>query len=72
MSLLQLLHHKLSLSRIDPLGGGLAEEIVAEQLEPEAIRLEDDIEAEVLSQKWQEVVDEAEKDPTWSSFSDDE
>jgi len=65
-------HHHLSLSAIDPLGGGLAEEIAAEQREPEAIRLQDDIEGTILSKQWQEVVDEVHDDPDWFTFADEE
>lgn len=72
MSLLKLLHHKLSLSRIDPLGGGLAEEIAAEQSEPDAIALEENLEGETLSEQWQHVVEDVEKDPEWFTFADKE
>lgn len=65
-------HHTVSLSAIDPLGAGLAEEIAAEQREPEAIRLDEDIEAGILSEKWQEVVNEVHQDPNWFSFADEE
>ena len=66
------LFHKLHLSRIDPLGGGLAEEIAAEQQEAEAIRLEEFPDGNVLSEQWQHVVDDVEKDPEWFTFSDQE
>jgi hypothetical protein len=72
MSLFTLLHHRLSLSKIDPLGGGLAEEIAAEQQEAEAITLEEAPDANSLSEQWQHVVDEVEKDPDWFTFADKE
>ena len=72
MTVLGFIHHKLKLSKIDPLGGGLAEEIAAEQHEPEAISLEENLEGDRLSEQWGEVVDEAKKDPDWFSFVDDE
>lgn len=66
------LFHKLRLPTVDPLGGGLAEEIAAEQAEPEAIALEEGLEGEQLSEQWQHVVEDVEKDPEWFTFADKE
>lgn len=72
MSLFPLFKHRPSFNSADPLGGGLAEEIAAEQAEPDAIRLEDTPDGEALTETWSHVVEEVEKDPDWFSFSDDE
>lgn len=61
------LFNRIDFPEIDPLGGGLAEEIAAEQAEPEAIELEENIEAESLRQKWEQVVRELHDDPDWFS-----
>lgn len=66
------LFHHVSLPEIDPLGGGLREEIEAEQLEPEAITLEEGIDEGALSQYWQGVEEDIEKDPTWFTFDSEE
>jgi hypothetical protein len=66
------LFHKIHLPPADPLGGGLAEEIAAEQQEAEAIRLEEFPDGNVLSEQWQNVVEDVEKDPEWFTFSDQE
>lgn len=71
MTVLNFIHHKLKLSKIDPLGGGLAEEIAVEQREPEAIVLEEGLEGDRLSDQWGQVVEEAKHDPDWFAFSDE-
>lgn len=70
---MSLFSHHISFKQIDPLGNGLAEEIVAEQEEPEAIgTLEEGISEGELSQFWQSVESDIAKDPTWFKFSEDE
>lgn len=64
--------HRISLGQVDPLGGGLAEEIIAEQREPGAIVLEEGLEGDRLSEQWGQIVEEAEKDPDWFSFANEE
>lgn len=64
--------HRISLSQPDPLGGGLREEIAAEQNEPDAISLDDGIDEGALSQYWQGVEQDIEKDPTWFRFDNEE
>lgn len=67
------LFHHISLPKIDPLGGGLREEILAEQEEPQAIEsLEDGVDEGALSQFWNGVEQDIEKDPEWFKFSEDE
>jgi len=66
------LFHHVSLPQPDPLGGGLREEIQAEQLETEAITLEEGIDEGALSQYWQGVEQDIEKDPTWFTFDNEE
>ena len=72
MSLLSRFRHSLSFSAVDPLGGGLAEEITAEQSEPDAITLEESLDAQLIIDQWNQAVEELEKDPDWFKFSNDE
>ncbi len=70
---MSLFSHHISFKKIDPLGGGLREEILAEQEEPEAIvSLDEGLDEGQLSQYWQSVVSEVKKDPEWFKFSEDE
>lgn len=71
MSLLNF-HHTPSFSEPDPLGNGLAEEIAAEQAEPDAIVLQETPDGQSLSEQWQHVVEEVEQDPDWFSFAEDD
>jgi hypothetical protein len=64
-----MFHHHVSLGKIDPLGDGLREMIEAEQLEPEAITLEETPDGQSLSEQWQNVVAEVENDPEWFNFA---
>lgn len=72
MSFLQKFHHRLSLPKVDPLGGGLAEEIEAERSEPDAITLEETLDGQLIADQWAQTVEELEKDPDWFKSSDDE
>jgi hypothetical protein len=65
------LFHHISLPKIDPLADGLDEDITKEQLEPEAITLEDISESE-LEQYWTSVESDIQRDPEWFHFSEDE
>jgi len=69
---LRFLRHHIALGKVDPLGDGLREMIQAEQTEPEAITLEETPDGQHLSEQWQSVVDEVEKDPDWFSFANEE
>lgn len=64
---MKLFHH-IDFPEIDPLGGGLAEEIAAERSEADAIQLEESIEGDSLYQRWDRVVSELHDDPEWSTF----
>jgi len=66
------IHHPISLPEIDPLGGGLREEIIAEQREAEAITLEDGVDEGALSKYWLNVEKDIQKDPTWFRFDNEE
>ncbi|MDB5177869.1 MAG: hypothetical protein JWO61_252 [Candidatus Saccharibacteria bacterium] len=72
MSLLSKFRHSLSFSQVDPLGGGLAEEIAAEQAESDAITLEESLDAQLIADQWNQAARELEKDPDWFKFSNDE
>lgn len=61
----------ISFKPIDPLGGGLGEEIVAEQVEPGAIVLEEGMDGQELSQFWESVKQDVKDDPDWFHFSND-
>jgi hypothetical protein len=65
------LFHHVSFAAVDPLGGGLDEEIAKEQQEPEAMTLDDVSESE-LTRYWESVESDIEKDPEWFHFSEDE
>lgn len=69
---MNIFHKKIRFSEIDPLANGLDQDIAAEQREPEAIILEENLEATVLSANWQEMVDEAKADPDWFAFVEEE
>lgn len=62
--------HHISLPKIDPLGGGLREEIEAEQLESEAITLEEGVIDGELEAKWQSIEEEFKKDPEYYSTNE--
>ena len=65
------LFHRISLSKIDPLGGGLAEEIAAEQQGDEIITLDETVDEGKLSSFWNSVEQDIEQDPEWFDFSKD-
>lgn len=65
-----LFHHVISFRRADPLGDGLREEIEAEQLEPEAITLQEGVNEGELEAFWQEVERDIKKDPQWFRFDE--
>ena len=58
--------HHITFSKVDPLGDGLREEIEAERLEPEAITLDENLDAAQLEQYLHEVIE----DPERLEFSD--
>lgn len=64
--------HHISLSDPDPLGGGLREEIAEEQEESEAQEFASDLDATILAERWEEVVNDLHEDPDWFDFSHDE
>lgn len=66
------LFHHISLPKIDPLGGGLAEEIAAEQQDSENITLEEGLDEGKLSSFWSSVEEDIASDPEWFHFSEDE
>ena len=51
--------NKIHFPEIDPLGGGLAEEIAAEQQSDERITLEEIQNGNELAERWQEIADQA-------------
>jgi len=68
---MSFLNHQVTFKQVDPLGDGLREEITAEQLEPEAILLEDGVNEGQLSEYWQSVERDIKSDPEWFHFSND-
>lgn len=70
MNLLSLFRPTISFKQIDPLGDGLREEIEAEQLEPEAIILEDGVVEGELEAKWQSIEEDFKKDPEYYSTNE--
>lgn len=65
------LFHHISFPKIDPLGGGLAEEIAAEQQAEEVITLDEIVDEGQLSSFWNSVEQDIEQDPEWFHFSED-
>lgn len=63
-----LFKHTITFSPVDPLGDGIGEDIAAERLEPEAITLEEGVDEAALTEYWQKVEQDIEKDPTWFRF----
>ncbi len=62
---------RIHFSKVDPLGDGLREEIVNEQLEPEAIRLEEGLDENELSHYWQTVEADIQQDSEWFHFTEE-
>lgn len=65
------LFHHISFPEIDPLGGGLAEEIAAEQQDEEVIRLEEGIDSTELLSRWSSIEEDVRLDPEWFHMSED-
>lgn len=65
------LFHHISFSKVDPLGDGLREEIQLEQLEPEAITLEERPDEAELEAYWRSVENDIEHDPEWFRFTEE-
>lgn len=65
------LFHHISFPEIDPLGGGLAEEIAAEQQDEEVIRLEEGIDSTELLSRWSSIEEDVKLDPEWFHMSED-
>ena len=66
-----LFTHHIKFKKIDPLGDGLREEIQAEQLEPEAIRLDEEPTEDQQRDYWDQVQKDIADDPEWFHFSQD-
>lgn len=62
----------IQFTQADPEDNGLHDEIVAEQLEPEAITtLEEGIDGQQLSDSWQTIISDLEQDPEWFKFTEE-
>lgn len=59
-----MLFHHIQFKTPDPEDNGLLEEIAAEQMEPEAITLEE-VDGADLQEKWRQIESDIEKDPEW-------
>ncbi len=64
-------HQKVQFSAKDPLGNGLADEITAEQNEPEAITSLDDTPSRDLEQFWGQVIEDAKKDKDFYAYAEE-
>ncbi len=62
--------NKVSFTRHDPLDDGLKDAINAEQNDADAFTLADPT-GDELTEKWDTIVKDVEKDPGWFSFSED-
>ena len=67
---LHIYHHHPKFKSADPLGGGLREEIAAEQNDDNVIILEDGLHEDALTAFWDHVQDDLHNDPTWFTFAD--
>jgi len=69
-------HHKhhahVQFKKVDPLGDGLRDEIECEQCEAEAIKLEENITEDALTNFWDTVEKDIQKDPEWFNFADED
>lgn len=61
---------RVAFSSKDPLDDGLRDEISAERREADAFTL-DDMSGEELTEHWNTIVKDIEKDPSWFTFSED-
>lgn len=68
---MNLFHRTISFQKADPLGDGLGDAIQAEQLEPEAITLEEGLSEGELEAYWQSVEEDLQKDPEWVRFTEE-
>lgn len=50
-----LFPHELQFEPVDPLGDGLADDIVAEQSNPDNLEFQNDIDGQTLAEFWNEV-----------------
>jgi len=67
---MSLFGRKISFGQIDPLGDGLGEEIAEEQLESDAITLEEGLDEGQLSEYWKSVETDLRKDKEWTLSED--
>jgi hypothetical protein len=67
---MNIFHHTISFKQVDPLGDGLREEIEAEQLEPEAIILEDGVVEGELEAAWETIKEDFKSDPEYYSTNE--
>jgi len=65
-----LFHHNMKFPERDPLDDGLRDAIIAEQNESDAFTL-GDLSGEELTEKWNAIIKDVEKDPSWFDFSED-
>jgi hypothetical protein len=63
--------HHLQFTKPDPEDNGLHDEILQEQLEPEAITLEESLNGEELTDAWQSITSDLEQDPDWFKFTEE-
>ncbi len=72
MSLFSLFRRRVSFSKVDPLGGGLREEIAIEREDPSAMTLEEGVDEDQLTEFWQNVESDILQDPEWFNFTEEE
>lgn len=65
-----IFNNKISFTNHDPLDDGLRDAITAEQNNSDAFTLADPT-GDELTEKWDSIVKDVEKDPGWFSFSED-
>ncbi len=64
-------NNNMRFNKPDPLDDGLRDAIAAERDEADAFNTLDDISGEELTNHWNAIVKDIEKDPSWFDFSKD-
>ncbi len=69
---MSIFHHStVQFKTPDPLADGLGDDIAAERKEADAFMTLEDMSGEELTDHWNNIVKDIEKDPSWFNFSKD-
>ncbi len=67
---MSLFHHQLSFAPVDPMADGLGDDISAEQREEEHFELQEQLDGR-LADEWEEILNDARKDPDFNFVSEE-